>query len=59
MRSEVANATGNFKYNLNTLWTSPESVLVRGCFVESFANRSYICNLTDFGLRSFTAACTR
>lgn len=35
VRSEVANAAGNVKFNLNSLWTSPGSVFVRGGFVES------------------------
>jgi len=30
VRSELADATDNVKYNLNSLWTSPSGVFVTG-----------------------------
>ena len=35
MRSEVADATGNVKYNRSSLWTSPSSVLVTGVLLKA------------------------
>ena len=53
MSSEVGDAIGNLKYNLNSLWSSPSSVLVTGGFFGMFANTSYFCTLTYVGQRSF------
>lgn len=39
VRSEVTDATGNAKYNLNSLWTTLRNVSVTlKTFVEYFAN---------------------
>ena len=35
MRSEVADATANVKYNRSSLWTSPSSVLVTGVLLKA------------------------
>ena len=35
MRWEVADATGNVKYNRSSLWTSPSSVLVTGVLLKA------------------------
>ena len=35
MRSEVADATGNVKYNRSSLWTSHSSVLVTGVLLKA------------------------
>ena len=35
VRSEVADATGNGKYNLSSLCTSPSSVLVTGVLLKA------------------------
>ena len=35
MHSEVADATGNVKYNRSSLWTSPSSVLVTGVLLKA------------------------
>ena len=35
VRSEVADAAGNVKYNRSSLWTSPSSVLVTGVLLKA------------------------
>ena len=35
VRSEVADATGNVKYSLNSLWTSPSSVSVTAFLLKA------------------------
>jgi len=35
VRSEVADVTGNVKYNRGSLWTFPSSVLVTGVLLKA------------------------
>ena len=60
MSSEVADATGNVKYNRSSLWTTPSSVLVTGVLLKA-CQRVLIFSVTGrtSGSVVFAASCTR
>ena len=59
MRSEVADATGNVKYNRSSLRTSPGSVLVTGVLLKASQMVLIFVTRRTSGSVVFTASCTR